>query len=161
MKTIKLLFFICVAASFSQCSTIKLTEKAPFTITGATYNNWVGGQPGVSGINLIIAIDNKSDITIKSIYFRGKKNNPSLEHRKGKEYLVVNMNTSRRTITVKETITYKGEGLPPRRRKPKVKGVTIPFKLQANEAVIKYMVGKKTYFYKVSKIKKTETIFYP
>ncbi len=161
MKTIKLLFFICVACSFSQCSTLKLTETAPFTITGATYQNWVGGQPGVSGTNLIIGIDNKSNIAIKSIYFRGRKNNPSLEHRKGKEYLVVNLNTSRRTLVVKETITYKGDEPRPRARKSKIKEVTIPFNVQANEAVIKYMVGKKTFYYKVSKIKKTETIFYP
>jgi len=161
MKTIKLLFLICVACSFSQCSTLKLTEKAPFTIMGATYHNWVGGQPGVSGTNLIIAIDNKSDITIKNIYFRNKKHNPSLEHRKGKEYLVVNINTSRRRIMVKETSTYKGDGPPPKTKKSKIKGVTIPFNIQANEAVIKYMVGKKTFYYKVSKIKKTETIFYP
>lgn len=155
MKTIKLLFFICVACSFSQCSTLKLTEKAPFTITGATYHNWVGGQPGVSGTNLILAIDNKADITIKSIYFRGRKNNPSLEHRKGKEYLVVNMNTSRRTVIVKrEVVSTKN-------KRPKISQPIIPFNLQANEAVIKYMIGKKTYYYKVSKIKKTETIFYP
>ena len=82
MKTIKLLFFICVACSFSQCSTLKLTETAPFKITGATYHNWVGGQPGVRGTNLIIGIENKSDITIKSIYFKGRKHNPSFEKRK-------------------------------------------------------------------------------
>lgn len=161
MKTIKLLFFICVACSFSQCSTLKLTETAPFKIIGATYHNWVGGQPGVRGTNLIIGIDNKSDSAIKSIYFRGRKHNPSLEKRNNKEYLVVNMNTSRRAIIVKETISYKGDGAPQKIRKPKIKGVTIPFNIQANEAVIKYMIGKKTYYYKVSNIKKTETIFYP
>ena len=161
MKNIKLLLLICVACSFSQCSTLKLTETAPFKITGATFHNWVGGQPGVSGTNLIIGIDNKSDITIKSIYFRGRKHNPSLEKRKGKEYLVVNMNTSRRTIKVIETITYKGDGPPPRTRRTKIKTPTIPFKLNANQAVIKYMVGQKMFYFKVSKIKKTETVFYP
>jgi len=161
MKTIKLIFLFSIAIFFSNCSTIKLTESAPFTVTGATYHTWVGGQPGVSGTNLIIGIDNKSEITIKSIYFRNRKNNPRLESRKGKEYLVINMNTSRERISVRQTITYSGDGPPPRKKSPKIKTPTFPFKLKPNEAVIKYMVGKKTYYYKVSNIKKTETIFYP
>ena len=107
MKTIKILLLFSIAFSFSNCSTIKLTETAPFKITGATYHTWVGGQPGVSGTNLIIGIDNKSDITIKSVYFRNRKNNPSLENRKGKEYLVVNINTSRVQIYVKQTVVLK------------------------------------------------------
>jgi len=156
MKTIKLLFFICIACSFSQCSTLKLTETAPFKIIGATYHNWVGGQPGVSGTNLIIGIENKSDITIKSIYFRNRKNIPSTENRKGKEYLIVNISTSTRDGI--EEIIEK-----PIKKTEKVTKTKneFPFILGANQAVIKYMVGKRVFYYKISKIKKTETIFYP
>ncbi|MFT4577067.1 MAG: hypothetical protein ACI9SI_002006 [Polaribacter sp.] len=155
MKKIKLIVLMCIAVSFSQCSTLKLTETAPFIITGASYHNWVGGQPGVSGTNLILGIENASDISIKSIYFRNRKNNPSLENRKGKEYLVVNISTSKRDDTeiILETPS----------NKPK-KGIEakkdIPFILASNEAVIKYMIGKKIFYYKVSKIKKADTVFY-
>jgi len=156
MKTIKLLVVMCVAYSFSQCSSIKLTEKAPFTIFGATYHNWVGGQPGVRGTNLIIGIEKNDDITIKSIYFRNKQNTPSTENRKGKAYLVVNVSTSSRDGIDKiiEQPSKKLEKI----NNSKNEG---PFKLEAHQAVIKYSVGKRVFYYKIKKIKKTETIFYP
>ena len=156
MKTIKLIALFCFALSLSQCKTMKLTQTTPFKITGATYHNWVGGQPGVRGTNLIVGIENKSEIIIKSIYFRNIENNPTIENRKGKEYLVVNISTSTRDHN-KEIVEISSK---------KLKGVTktknkFPFQLEQNEAVIKYVVGKKTFYYKISKIKKTETIFYP
>lgn len=154
MKKIKLLLLICVAYSFSQCSTLKLTETAPFKITGATYHNWVGGQPGVSGTNLIIGIDDNSETTIQNIYFRNRKSIPTTENRKGKKYLVVNISTSNRDQI--EKIIEK-----PIKKKTIETKKEFPFKLEANQAVIKFMVGKKTFYYKVSKIKKTETVFYP
>jgi hypothetical protein len=155
MKKIKLIALICIAFSFSQCSTLKLTETAPFTITGASYHNWVGGQPGVSGINLLIGIENPSKISIKSIYFKNRIHNSRLENRKGKEYLAVKISTSKRDDVVRTRER-------PSKKLKKVIEVEkdIPFILASNEAVIKYMVGKKTFYYKVSKIKKTDTIFY-
>ena len=45
-------------------------------------------------------------------------------------------------------------------KKQKKEPEPIPFTLEPNEAVIKYMVGKKIYYYKVSKIKKRDTVFY-
>ena len=161
MKSIKLLLLLCLAVSFSQCSTVKLTETAPFKITGATYHNWVGGQPGVSGINLIIGIENKSDITIKSIYFANRKNNPSLENRNGKEYLVVNINTSPVLISVKREVVLTGGARSPRVSPPNISQPSIPFNLDRNEAVIKYVYCKKTFYYKISDIKKTDTEYYP
>ncbi|WKD85429.1 hypothetical protein KCTC32516_00769 [Polaribacter huanghezhanensis] len=160
MKSIKLLFLICVIVSFSNCSTIKLTENAPFKIMGANYHDWVGGQPDVSGTNLIIGIETNSAITIRSIYFRNRKNNPRIENRNGKEYLVVNVSTSRKVIYVTRTVSVREGEIPPRMKPPRITSPTIPFKLEPNEAVIKYMVGKKSYYYKVSKIKKTESAFY-
>ena len=48
-----------------------------------------------------------------------------------------------------------------KRNKPKIKRETIPFNLKQNEAVISYVSGNKKYYYKVSKIKKKDTIYYP
>jgi hypothetical protein len=156
MRTIKLIALFCFAFSLSQCKTMKLTENAPFTITGATYHNWVGGQPGVRGTNLIIGIENKSETTIESIYFRNIENKPSVENRKGKKYLVVNITTSNGdgNKEIVEISTKESKAVTEVKK-------NFPFKLESNEAVIKYLVGKKTFYYKVSKIKKTETIFYP
>lgn len=151
MKSIKLFFLICVAVSFSSCSTLKLTKSAPFTVFGATYHNWVGGQPGVSGTNLIVGVDNDANSTFKKIYFHNKVVDASIENRKGKKYVVANLSTSNR----KEMVINE------KNNQTKVKKEEIPFNLESNEAVISYIYNKKTYYYKVSKIKQTDTIFYP
>jgi hypothetical protein len=158
MKSIKLLVFICFAFSFSNCNTLKLTETPPFKITGATYHNWVGGQPGVSGTNLIIGVENDTNIAFIKIYFQNKVVDARIEDRKDKKYVIANIDTSNRReigIESKEDLEEKIK------KKSRYKLNPVPFNLEPNEAVISYMSGKKTYFYKVSKIKKTETIFYP
>ena len=163
MKSIKLLVLICITVSFSQCKTMKLTEPAPFKVFGATYHNWVGGQPGVSGTNLIIGVENDVDITFKKIYFQNRAVDVSVENRNGKRYVVANISTSAERIMITRTTTTVNGGvvMNDNRDKPKLKRVTIPFNLEINEAVVSYISGTKTYYYKVSKIKKTETIFYP
>ena len=138
MKSIKLLVLVFTAITLSQCNTVKLTETAPFTITGASYYNWVGGQPGVRGTNLIIGINNNSKITVQSIYFKNRIHKPSLEARNGKDYLVVNINTSR-TLKFEEK---KSENS--KRIASPAKPAKLPFSLEKNEAVIKYLNGKKT-----------------
>ncbi len=153
MKAIKLLFIICVSLSFAQCKTIKLTENAPFTVTGGTYHSWVGGQPGVKGINVIIGIENEKDVSFSQLFFMNRKETVSLETKKGKKYIVVNMNTSSNTLD--EITVNKPE------KKSKEKANKYPFTLQNHEAVISYQYKGKTFYYKVAKLKKTETIFYP
>ncbi len=163
MKSIKLLFFICVVVSFSSCSTLKLTKSAPFTVFGATYHNWVGGQPGVSGTNLIIGVENDANITFKKIYFHNKVVDASTTDRKGKKYVIANISTSAEMVLETRTKTTVNGGvvMSDQRNNPKIKRKTIPFNLEPNEAVVSYISGKKTYYYKVSKIKKTDTVFYP
>ena len=46
-----------VVYSFAQCATLQPSVKAPFTITEATYQNWVGERPEVYGANLSICIE--------------------------------------------------------------------------------------------------------
>jgi hypothetical protein len=151
MKALKLLAIICLVFTFTNCSSVKLTEEAPFKVTGATYHSWVGGQPGVSGINVIIGVENDSEVVFKNIFFQKRKVNATIKTMNEKKYVTANINTSTR----KEEVIGKEEV------KKEAKPEEIPFVLESNEAVIVYQVGKKTYYYKVSKIKKTETIFYP
>lgn len=152
MKTFKLFLVLCIGLSFAQCKTMKLTDKAPFKISGATYHSWIGGQPGVKGTNLIIGLENDSNIEYSVVYFQNKKSIPSFETRKGKRYLVININNSSNDSDkiIKEVKSTNKE-----------KTSKIPFVLSNNEAVIGYIYNGKTFYYKVSKIKKTETIFYP
>jgi hypothetical protein len=161
MKTLKVFYILCIAFCISSCSSIKLTEEAPFKVTGATYHSWVGGQPGVSGVNVIIGIKDYDKVTFKTVYFQNRKVNAQSKYVNNKPYLTAYINTSPRRIAVEQTITYTGDGPPPRVRRPRITTPKFPFNLEPNEAVIKYMVEKKTFYYKVSKIKKTKTVFYP
>lgn len=156
MKTIKFILLVCIAFSFSQCKTIKLTETTPFTIAGTAYHNWVGGQPGVRGTNLIMGIENQGAAIFTSVYFMNRIATPTIESRKGKKYIVVHISTSKADGIEGEIVG--SENMP---KKEIAVKVHFPFQLKQNEAVIKYMIGAKAYYYKVSKIKKTTAVFYP
>lgn len=156
MKALKMILFVCVSILFAQCKTIRLTEKAPFNTTSATYQNWVGGQPGVSGINVIIGVANETTVEFTNLYFRNKIQKPMIETRKGKKYLVVNISTSTRGNTDKIIEEPKKKTT-----KKVVDKNEFPFTLAQNEAVIQYQYKGKTFYYKITNIKKTATIYYP
>ena len=64
--------FLCFI--FYACtSQKKMVTQAnlPFKITNASYSHWVGGQPGVKGISISIAL-NKSQIVLDSVYFKNR-----------------------------------------------------------------------------------------
>ena len=156
MRLKQVLLFLFVVCSFAKCTTLKLTEKAPFTITEATYQNWVGGQPGVRGTNLSIGIEALNGVFIQHVYYKNAKHTPSIETRKGNTYVIVNSTESRSNHIEELTLA-------PKKQQDKSQGVKeeFPFALKINEAVIAYVVGQKTRYYKVTQIKKSETIFYP
>ncbi len=150
-----ILVLIFTGASVSQCAKIKLTEKAPFTITEATFQNWVGGQPGVRGTNLRIGIEALNGVSIQHVYYKNRRHTPSIETINGKTYVVVNITESRSDHIHEITLS-------PKKRldkKPEVKE-ELPFKLSINDAVIAYTDGAKTRYYKVTQIKKVDTVFY-
>lgn len=153
MKAIKLLLLFCLTFSFTQCKTMKLSKKAPFTVTGATYHNWVGGQPGVSGTDLIIGVANSTETTFKDVYFQNKTIALRSKNRDGKKYVVANFNTSKRNDN---DVLVEGK-----KETVKATVVKFPFDLKENEAVISYLVGTKMHYFKVVNIKKTKTIYYP
>lgn len=156
MKALKILLLLLLTLSFTQCKTIRLVENPPFKITGATYNNWVGGQPGVSGIKVIIRVDAGKEITFDKMYFYKKTTSVELNTTNNKEYLIGHFNTSTRN-QLNRTI----ENATAKKEKSKTIKDTFPFELKENEAVISYKKGAKTFYYKVSNIKKTKTDFYP
>ncbi|WP_457617014.1 hypothetical protein [Lutibacter sp.] len=71
-KPFNTLAIILLPLLFSFCgnSKIKNLQSPPFKVVNAVYSYWVGGQPGVKGIKIKIAIDNPS-IKLDSVYFRG------------------------------------------------------------------------------------------
>ena len=66
------LFYILILVFTVSCKTTNTAtelDEHPFKVVQASYNHWVGGQPGVKGIQLKILIENPS-IQLDSIFFR-------------------------------------------------------------------------------------------
>ena len=153
MKTLKIFFIIAIVSNFTQCKTMKLTDNPPFEINGATYNNWVGGQPGVSGMKVNIGVNTDKEITFNTMYFYKMSTKVEIKTVKGKKYVVGHFNTS----------THDQDMLvePNMEKKKKEHKEEKHFDLKENEAVISYTIGAKTKYYKVTNIKRTKTDFYP
>ncbi|MDG2195153.1 MAG: hypothetical protein P8K77_09990 [Polaribacter sp.] len=153
MKKTTLILVALIAFSFVQCDTLKMENNPPFKITGATFNNWVGGRPGVSGIKVHLAYQSEDKIAFEQLYFSHRSTKIEMKTVKGKTYIIAHFNTSTR----EEELFLKGDASP----KTVVKLPKSPFKLKNNEAVISYKEGTTTRYYQIKNIKKTKTIVYP
>ena len=142
-----------IAFSFIQCNSLKLESNPPFKIKGATYNYWVGGQPGISGIKVNIRYKSKNDIVFETLYFQNRTVKIEVRTVKGKSYLIGHFDTSTREdiIVVEENTVPKPVAIKPK----------FPFDLKDNEAVIKCKEKNKVKYFKIQNIKKTKTDFYP
>ena len=158
MKPFYLLSIVLLTTLITQCKSTKFDKTPPFTITRATYHYWVGGMPGVSGVNVFIGYQTDKNITFDSIYFANKKVKAQTKLVKGKTYLIGYFNTS--TINSKEDLILHRNGKKEFGNKPPVKE-KFPFKLKENEAVISFREKGKTKYYKVKNLQQTKTDFYP
>ena len=153
MKNITTILVLLISFSFIQCNSLKLENNPTFKITGATYNYWVGGQPGVSGIKVNIGYQSDNKIIFDTIYFKKRAAKIEIRTFKGKTYLIGHFDTSTR----KNRIVIDDTALP----KPVAKKAEFPFELKENEAVISYKHGNSIKYFKVLNLKKTKTDFYP
>ena len=153
----KLTTIIVLVFSFTQCKTLQFDEKAPFKITEASYKNWVGGQPGVHGVNVFINYTSAKTVAFDSIYFQNKGARLELKETKGSTSIVGYFNTS--NVKNKfDLILHKDGKKEVGNQAPKVK---IPFVLKDNEAVISYKEKGIVKYYKVSNLKKSASDYYP
>ena len=106
MKITAILLF---ALSFSQCGSLKLENNPPFKVTKATYKNWVGGQPGASGVNVFIKYTSENKIDFDSIYFMNRIVKVELNNVKANKTVIGRFNTSsvnaRKDIVLHENAT--------------------------------------------------------
>ncbi len=154
MKSITFLF---LALSFITCKSISLETKPPFKITEASYKSWVGGQPGVHGINVYMNYTSKTVIDFDSIYFRNKTVKLEMKKQKERKLLIGYFNTS--TINSREDLVLQKDD--PKSDSTKNLEVSFPFILKENEAVIRYTIANVVKYYKVSNLKKEASDFYP
>ncbi|CAI8317754.1 MAG: Uncharacterised protein [Polaribacter sp. SA4-10] len=154
MKNITFLF---LTLSLITCKSISFDKKPPFKITEASYKNWVGGQPGVHGINVYINYTSKTTIDFDSIYFRNQTGKLEIKKHPETNLLVGYLNTST-TKNKKDLLLQKGDMKPYNTTNTELK---IPFLLKENEAVISFTEAGTTKYYKVLNLKKEASDFYP
>ncbi len=143
-----------ILLSFSFCSSTKgiVKQNHPFKVTNATYNTWVGGQPGVRGIKVVITIDNQ-DIQLDSVFFRNKK-------MPLKRVLYTELPTFVGVFslpnTEKDYILHKNP-INEYENTPNNKSLNFPFSLKKNEAIISYILENKTYYSKIEEVKEIKS----
>lgn len=148
MRTVKILSLVLTMAFFSQCKSTKFDTNPPFTITDASYNNWVGGQPGVKGMKVIIGYTANSDISFDQLYFAKRITKLEKHTKDGKTYLIGHYNTSENEMVIGDKAT-------------KASKDTFPFELKTTEAVLSFKDGNMVKYVKIEKVKETKTDFYP
>jgi hypothetical protein len=157
MKNFKIILSLFITLLFLQCNSLKFVKKPPFKIEKASYNNWFGGQPGVSGTKIEIELKENSSIAFDSIFFRNKSTKIEINTTTKKTLLIGHFTTSKRqnrdlildinvTKEMKNTL-------------PDVK--QIPFELNENEAIISYKVGNKINYFKIENVEKEKSMFFP
>lgn len=149
--------FLLFTLSIVTCKSISLETKPTFTITEASYKSWVGGQPGVHGINVYLSYTSKSTVDFDSIYFRNRVVKLSKKQLPATQILMGYFNTS----TVNSIEDLKSHKEVPKKDHSKKQKLQIPFILKQDEAVISYTEGNGVKYYKVLTLKKQASDFYP
>ncbi|MFY0602344.1 MAG: hypothetical protein JXQ93_00235 [Flavobacteriaceae bacterium] len=152
----KLGVYLIMIIGLTTCKTLKLEKNPPFKVIGATYNNWVGGQQGVSGIRIIIGYTATKKINFKKIFFFDKEANIEMKEKEGKTYLFGYIDTSTRRnndLVLNSSRKKEIKNTLPERK--------VAFKLEKNDAIISYLVKGKIKYVKIPNIKQTKTDYYP
>ena len=158
MKKMKLLGMILLALVFTQCASLQFDKNPPFKVTSAAYTNWVGGVEGVSGTNVIIGYTSVNDVAFDSIFFRGRKAKVSFKGSDAKKLIMAQFSTS--TIQNKRDLQLHRNGVQEYGNQPPVVKEDFPFELKDDEAVLSYIEGDKTKYFKVENIQKGKQVFY-
>ncbi len=145
---------VIILLAFSFCSASKEITQGnhPFKVTNATYNTWVGGQPGVKGIKVVITINN-TEIQLDSVVFRNKKTSLKKDISTESPTFVgvfTLPNPEKDYILHKNPLNEYGNT-------PLNKSLNTPFAVKKNEAVVSYLLDNKTYYYKIDEVKEIKS----
>lgn len=149
----KTCFFFALVLLVS-CANYTKSKTEPFTIEGASFNYWTGGQAGVGGTRIIVAFTTKEKVDFKKIFFQGKSANVEYKDQKGKTYLFAFINKSRQQPTVLDIDSSKEI----KNQKP---DISLPFKLKDKEIAISYTENGELKYYLIKDVKQTESDYYP
>ncbi len=153
----KYLIFLFLMVGLTNCASTSIDENLPFKISESSFSSWVGGQPGVRGIRIIMTYESSEEVDFQKIYFQNKEGEVEVYRRNGKSYLIGTIHTGKRKgNSLIIDIDPKNEM---QNEVPKI--VNPPIKINKNEAALLYVYKGKEYYYKVLKIKEKEFDFYP
>lgn len=152
MKKITSLFFVLLLTS---CANYTKPPNTGFEIQGASFNRWFGGQPGASGIKIIVAYKALDSIKFKKLYFQKKSADVLYKNEKGKTYLLGYINTSKEQEDVVLDVDPKKE------LNNQLPIVNLPFKLKENEIALSYETSEGIRYYIIREVKETKADYYP
>lgn len=144
---------------FTQCGSAQFDKEAPFIIHKAYYQDWFGGMPGSKGTLVTVEISHAAEsIVFDSIFFNGKMKRLGFEVSNNKQRLTGNFPST--TLSDKNIIMHSDpmEEMANTISEPTL---NIPFELADNECVVSYIIKKKKRYFKVFKLKKEKSIYYP
>lgn len=153
-----ILISVIILLTFSFCCATKSNmkdvtkDKHPFKVINATYNTWVGGQPGVKGIRIAISIDNP-EIKLDTVFFRNMKTKLKREINSSPTIFVgvfTFPNTEHDYILHQDPVKEYGN-TPPKT------SLNIPFELDKKEAVISYLFEGTLRYYKIKEVIETKS----
>jgi hypothetical protein len=153
----KFLSILTMLFGFVQCGSSAFVQNPSFKVEKASYHNWVGGQPGVSGTKLEIHLKNAAEIIFDTLYFKNKRIKVKVSQRGEITQLIGHYSTSKRMKN--DLIIDIDSKKELKNTLPVIK--KFPFGLNDYEAVVRYKKGKKTLFFKIENIKKTAPTLFP
>ena len=155
MKSLlKPLSLMIVLFSFYSCANgKKLQEGAPSEIGELTYTTWSGGtERSGSGYNLFVELKDPSAVQIDTVYFRGRK--AVFEREEGNPNMyVANFRIPARETKSPDIIMHEDPKKEYGNPAPVIPE-TIPYELQADEAVLRIVKNGKEKFFKMKAIQK-------
>ena len=145
---------LLILMSFSNCANGKqLQEEPPKAVKEAYYTTWTGGVKGAgSGFNLFIPVAADAEISLDTVYFRGRKG--VLEKEPSDPYLyVARFKTPGST---KDLVMHKDPKMEYGNEPPAIIE-KIPFELEEGEAVVRYTRKGKEKFFRIKNIQKRDS----
>lgn len=139
------------------CKTNVASTKVPYSIDEKTYFDWVGGKEGTRGTTIrITGFSQTLNLSFSKVYFQNHEYQvvPSF---KGNDFVLSSTKSEfynkDRVMSSNPKDEY-GNQVPPKKEK-------IPFDLKEDEAVIVYAINGEDAYYKISGMKKLETVYRP
>jgi len=150
-------FFMASLFILAGCKTLtqQQVEETTINFDRTVYNNWIGGQPGVSGTTVKLYPSINTIATPDSLYFRNRVSEVRVLSKDDKTYWIAyysDANPNDRKMCINTQDEYGNR--PPVEYK-------IPYTLKEDEAMLSFFVGKQKYHYKIMGLIKEETLFYP